>query len=158
PRRCRRSRALSTPVRTRQAASNPPCPDGRARPSLPAAYPRPRAWKRTWSRRSGRELAVEDAASDVVHLDPIVHCLLLEEAPCLLLGRAVLVHEDALGAVDRLALLESLGQVPDVPFQRRQLGISPERHLDGGNQVALLERLDQIRERTRVTRLFDEIA
>src|SRR5262249_12596904 len=130
----------------------------RNRSPLPAAYPRPYPKKRIRTRRSGSELAVEDAAGDVVHLDPIVHRLLLQEPPRLLFGGAVLVHQYALGAVDRLPFLAALGQIADVPLERCQLRVAPERHLDRGDEVTLLERLDQVRERARVAGLLDEIA
>src|SRR5262249_3158833 len=83
--------------------SVPPCPDSPLRLSSTRRYPSVRGGKLEDARLLRRQLAVDDAPGDVMHFDPVVHGLLLEEPPGLLLTFAVLVHEDALGRVVRLA-------------------------------------------------------
>src|SRR5260370_8439030 len=117
----------------------PPGPDSRTRLSLLAGSPRPTGGKRNRPRRSGSALAVDHATRDVVHLDPVVHGLLLEEPPRFLFGLPVLVHEDALGAVDRLACLESLGEVAAIPLGRRELRIPTPRHPPCRDNIPLLK-------------------
>ena len=69
----------------------------------------------------------------------------------------VLVHQPALGPVDDLARLEALGEVGVLVLERDDLLEAAERHLDRGDEVALLERLHEVRERARVAGLVDEI-
>ena len=69
----------------------------------------------------------------------------------------MLVHQPALGPVDRLARFEPFGEVGVLVLERDDLLEAAERHLDRGQQVALLERLHQIREGARVARLLDEV-
>ena len=70
----------------------------------------------------------------------------------------MLVHQAALGPVDDLARLEPLGEVGVLVLERDDLLEAPERHLDRGDQVALLERLHEVGERAGVARLVDEVA
>ena len=106
----------------------------------------------------GREVLVDDSLCDVGDLRPVRHRLLLEEPPRLLLGHPVPVHEASLRPVDRLPSLEPGVQVADLLLERAELGEAPERDLDGGDEVALLERLHEVRERAGITRLLDQVA
>ena len=69
----------------------------------------------------------------------------------------MVVHQPTLGPVDRLAGLEPRLEVFDVAFQRGELGEAAERDLDRRDEVALLERLDQVGERAGVAGLLDEL-
>src|SRR5690606_6036394 len=73
-------------------------------------------------------------------------------------GHAELVHEPALGPVDDLAGLELLLEAGRLLVQRLDLGEPPERDLDGRDELAALERLDQVGLGTGVTGLLDEVA
>ena len=70
----------------------------------------------------------------------------------------MLVHQPALGPVDDLAGLEPLGEVGVLVLERDDLLEAAERHLDRRDEVALLERLHEVRERAGVACLLDEVA
>ena len=107
--------------------------------------------------RLGSEDAADDVVRDLVNLAAGVHRVLLQEAPRIRLAEPVLVHQPALGAVDDLARLEPFGEIGVLLFERDDLFEAPERGDDRGQEVARLERLDEIRERARVACLLDEI-
>ena len=70
----------------------------------------------------------------------------------------VAVHQEALGAVDDLAGLQLLLEARVLVEQRLHLAEAAERHLDRGDQLRLLERLHQVRERAGVAGLLDQVA
>src|SRR5688572_28516009 len=104
------------------------------------------------------EVTIEHTLGDLADLHTIVHCLRLDEAPGALLVELVVVHQPTLRTIDELARFEPLFEVNDIALQGCQLRVSGERHLDRGNEIALLERLHEIRKRARVARLLDEVA
>ena len=69
-----------------------------------------------------------------------------------------LVDQDALGPVDQLARLQLLAERVDLAAQALQLAEPADRDLDRGDQIALLERLDEVRQRAGVAGLLDDLA
>ena len=72
--------------------------------------------------------------------------------------RPWLVHQQALGPVDDLAGLELLLEAGGLVVQRLHLAEPAERHLDRRDQLAALERLDEVGERAGVAGLLDQVA
>ena len=104
------------------------------------------------------EVARHDEGRDLMHLAAAIHRGGLQEAPRILFAETVLIHEGALGPIDHLAGLESLGQVPDLGVERHHLLVPPDREFERRDEVALLERLDEVADRTSLARLLDEFA
>ena len=69
-----------------------------------------------------------------------------------------LVHQHALGPLDRLARLELLAEGVDLAGHRPQLAEPPDGDLDGRHEIALLERLDEVGQCAGVARLLDHLA
>src|SRR5205823_2439940 len=104
------------------------------------------------------QLAVQDLVGDLDHLAAGLHRRLLDEVEGLGLAQLVLVHQLALGPVDDLARLELLLEALVLLVERLQLLEAAERDLERGDQLALLERLDEIRQRAGVAGLLDQVA
>ena len=87
------------------------------------------------------------------------HRRALDEGERVVLGEAVLVHQQALGPVDQLAGLELLLEAcwPGRAAARISLEAA-ERHLDRRQEVGALERLDEVGQRAGVAGLLDEVA
>src|SRR5688500_14074752 len=90
------------------------------------------------------ERAVEDPLGDLAHTRALAHRCALDERERLGLLHPALVHQEPLGAVDQLARLELLAERVDLAGEVAQLAEAPDRDLDRRNQVALLERLDEV--------------
>ena len=75
-----------------------------------------------------------------------------------MLGHLDLVHQDALGTIDRLACLELLTEGIDLAGQRAQLAEATDGDLDRRDEVGLLERLDEVGEGAGVAGILDDFA
>src|SRR5207249_4301433 len=107
-------------------------------------------------RRLRRQRPVQDFLRDIGNAGAPVHRRALEEPPGRVFIEAVLVHETALCAVDELAGREAPLELGDAVLERTQLRVPRQRELDGGYEIALLERLHQVSERAGVARLGGE--
>ena len=87
------------------------------------------------------------AISSIFTRFAIACCCRKRQASCS--ASAVVVHEHALGPVDDLAGLEPRRRSLDLALERGELGEAAERHLDRRDQVALLERLHDVRRARR---------
>ena len=106
----------------------------------------------------GRRVPVDDAVGDLAHLRAFAHRRALDEREGVLLGHLQLRHQHALGPLDRLARLELLAEGVDLAGHRPQLPEPADGDLDRRHQVALLERLDEVRQRAGVAGLLDDLA
>ena len=106
----------------------------------------------------GPQRAVEDPLGDVAHACALAHRRALDERERLGLLHPALVHQQPLGAVDQLARLELLAERVDLAGEVAQLAEAPDRDLDRRDQVALLERLDEVGQGAGVARLLDHLA
>ena len=68
------------------------------------------------------------------------------------------VDQQTLGSIDDLARLQLLAQGIDLAGEVLHLAEAPDGYFDRGDQIALLIRLDEIRQRTGVACLFDHLA
>src|SRR5581483_245744 len=75
----------------------------------------------------------------------------------LLLRQTLLLHQQPLRPLDRLARRQRLGERLRLLAQRRQLVVPGARRLDRGQQIALAERLDQVAEHARLDGARDEL-
>src|SRR4249920_125503 len=91
-------------------------------------------------RRVDRRIAVEDALGDGFHRLAALHRGLLYIGERRLLGHAGAVHQQALGSIDHLAGLESLGERGRVLGKGAQLAMAAPCDLDRGHQLAALVR------------------
>src|SRR3712207_5897664 len=99
------------------------------------------AQSRPWSRPEGSR---EDAVGDFAHAAALAHRSALDEGERLLLTHSALVHQHSLRALDRLARLELLAERIDLAAQHLQLAEPSDRDLDRRDEVALLERLEEV--------------
>src|SRR3954468_19414846 len=99
----------------------------------------------------------EHAFGDRLHRRTPVHRGLLDPAERIRLGHAVNGLKPALGTIDDLARLETLLKITDLGLESRELLVTTHRNLDRGQEVALLERLDEISHRPGVDRPLHEL-
>src|SRR5690625_3902154 len=81
---------------------------------------------------------------DRTHRRSLVHGGLLYPPECLRLSHAVLGLQHTFGSFHHLAGLQPFGEVGHLTFQLGDLFVPRQRHLQGGHEVVLTERLDQI--------------
>src|SRR5581483_9680300 len=129
---------------------------GQALPS--SSFPLPRCGRG----KEGKGLLLDvvrddDGLGDLTHGFTRVHALDLDAAERLLLLQAVLIHQDAFGAVYRFARLQFVFQVGGLLLDLEESVPARDRDLDLGHQVGLFERLDQIGEDTRFFRPVDQV-
>src|SRR6056300_1696103 len=110
------------------------------------------------STSAGAQRAVEDAVSDIAHPHPLRHRGALNKRESVRFRHADLIDQQALGSIDEFAGLELLAEGVDLTGQVPELTKPSDRHLDRGNEIAPLERLDQKGERTSVAGLLDHLA
>src|SRR5262245_1430843 len=96
-------------------------------------------------RRLLRAGAVLDhAAGDLAHLDPLLHGSGANPAECLVLLHAQLIHEHTFGPADPALVLDHVLEVADLLLEGAQLLEAADGDLDGGDDLARLERLHQV--------------
>src|SRR6476620_3295874 len=78
------------------------------------------------------------------HRCPIVHRRPLDPAERLRLAHGMLRHEKSLGPFDELASLQALAQIGYFALKCPDFGESRGCHLDGRQQITLLEWLDEV--------------
>ena len=147
--RCRRQQERESEPRT---ASTERRPRHSVRGGARAARCRRQQGAELW-----REGSVEHQLGGLVHLDPTVHRLGLEEPPRRASVQAMAIAQDVFRPVGDLATFEPLRQVAHVVLQVDDLLVASQRDLDGGDQVALLEWLDDVADRAGVAGLLDEV-
>src|SRR6266508_3422318 len=116
-----------------------------------------RAGRLGWGRRLRRGGRLEHAAGDLGEGELAVHGRPAHAHEGLLLGKAELLHQLALGALDHLARGQLGLQVLDRLLEVAVLGRAGEGDLHGGEQLRRLERLDQVPDRAGLRRALDQI-
>jgi hypothetical protein len=101
---------------------------------------------------------VDHTLRDLPHREPQVHRGLLDPAERVRLAQAELLLQHALGPVDGLAGLQSIGQPCHLGLELGELLEAAHRQLDRRHQVADVERLDQIGHRPGVPGPFHQLA
>src|SRR6478736_4017732 len=99
----------------------------------------------------------DDRVGHLAHTEPAVHRRLLDPPERVGLGQLEPGHEDAFGPVDRLAGLEALAEVGDLPLERLELGPAGRGDVDRRCEVGLGERLDDVGHDARVPGPLDEL-
>ena len=102
--------------------------------------------------------AGQDAVGDIAHARPLTHRRALDEGERVAFLHAVLVDEHALGPVDGLARFQLLAKGIDLAAELLQLAKAPDGHFDRGDQVALLVRLHQVRQRAGIASILHDFA